>query len=122
MTLLLWIGVAIAGGLGSVLRLLVDDAVRARHPDAAFPRGLLVVNVSGALALGLITGLALGHDASLLLGVALIGAYTTFSTWMLDTVAAASARLVAVAVGNVVASLALGLMAAAAGRALGAAL
>lgn len=122
MTVVLWIGVALAGGIGSVLRLVVDEAVRARVPAGGFPSGILVVNVSGALALGLVAGLALGHDASLLLGTALVGAYTTFSTWMLDTVNAASARLVAFAIGNVVVSLVLGIAAAAAGRALGAAL
>jgi CrcB protein len=121
-TAVLWIAVAVAGGIGAVLRLLVDEAVRGRHPGETFPRGILVVNVSGALALGLVTGLALGHDASLLVGTALIGAYTTFSTWMLDTVAAASARLVAEAVINVAGSLALGLAAAALGRAVGAGL
>jgi len=121
-TVVLWIGVALAGGIGSVLRLVVDEAVRARVPAGGFPSGILVVNVSGALALGLVAGLALGHDASLLLGTALVGAYTTFSTWMLDTVNAASARLVAFAIGNVVVRLVLGIAAAAAGRALGAAL
>lgn len=127
MSVLLWLGVAIAGGAGSVLRLLVDEAVRARIPGGdvpagAFPAGLLVVNVSGALALGLVVGLAPGHDAALLVGTGLIGAYTTFSTWMYDTVLAASARLWAVAAANVLVGLALGLAAAAAGRALGAAL
>ncbi|WP_026910116.1 fluoride efflux transporter CrcB [Patulibacter minatonensis] len=120
MTLLTWLGVALAGGVGSVLRFLVDEAVRARVPGASFPRGILVVNVSGALLLGLVSGLALPHDASLIVGTALIGAYTTFSTWMLDTVNAASARLAGVAVANVLVSLALGLAAAALGRALGA--
>ena len=122
MTVLLWLGVAMAGGAGAVLRLVVDEAVRARHPGDGFPTGILVVNLSGALALGLVAGLAVGHDATLLAGTALIGAYTTFSTWMLDTVVAASARLRAVAVANVVVGLTLGLGAAAAGRALGAAL
>lgn len=122
MTVVLWIGVALAGGIGSTLRLVVDEAVRARWPAGGFPTGILVVNVSGALALGLVAGLTLGHDAALLLGTALVGAYTTFSTWMLDTVNAASARLVAFAVGNVVVGLASGIAAAAAGRALGAAL
>jgi CrcB protein len=121
-TPVLWLGVALAGGAGAVLRFLVDEAVRARRPGGAFPAGILVVNVSGALALGLVAGLALGHDAALVIGTGLVGAYTTFSTWMLDTVAAASRRLVGVAVANVVVSLALGIAAAAAGRALGAAL
>jgi CrcB protein len=118
---LLWLGVALAGGCGAVLRFLVDEAVRART-GGAFPSGILVVNVTGALVLGLLSGLALSDDAHLVLGIALVGSYTTFSTWMLDTVAAASRGLLAVAALNVGASLALGLAAAAIGRALGAAL
>lgn len=122
MTLLAWLGVAVAGGTGSVLRLLVDEAVRSRFPAGGLPLGTLVVNVSGALALGFVAGLGIGEDGALLVGTALIGAYTTFSAWMLDTVTAASARLVVVAAANVGASLVLGLAATAAGRALGAAL
>jgi CrcB protein len=70
--------------------------------------------------LGLLVGLAPGHDVALLAGTALVGAYTTFSTWMFDTVAAASRGAFAVAAANVVVSLGLGVAAAAAGRALGA--
>jgi CrcB protein len=118
---LLWLGVVLAGGCGAVLRFLVDEAVSART-DGPFPVGILAVNVSGALVLGVVSGLALGHDAYLVVGIALVGSYTTFSTWMLDTVAAASRRLLAVAALNVGLSLALGLAAAALGRVLGAAL
>ncbi len=120
MTVLLWVGVALAGGAGAVLRLLADEAVRSRIPADGFPAGILVVNLSGALVLGLLAGLAPGDDVALLAGTALVGAYTTFSTWMLDTVAAASRGATAIAVGNVVLGLALGVAAAAAGRALGA--
>ena len=118
---LLWLGVVLAGGCGAVLRYLVDEAVRVRT-DGAFPAGILAVNVTGALVLGLLSGLALSDDAYLVLGIALVGSYTTFSTWMLDTVAVASRGLLAVAALNVGVSLALGLAAAALGRALGAAL
>jgi CrcB protein len=116
-----WLGVVLAGGCGAVLRFLVDEAVRARA-GGAFPSGILAVNVSGALLLGLLSGLALGDDTYLVLGTALVGSYTTFSTWMLDTVAAASRGLLALAALNVGLSLALGLAAAALGRALGAVL
>lgn len=122
MTVVLWVGVALLGGLGSVLRLLVDETVRARVPADGFPTGILVVNLSGAAVLGLLSGLALDHDASLLLGTALVGAYTTFSTWMLDTVNAAGARMASFAVLNVVMALCLGFAAASLGRALGAGL
>ena len=121
MTALTWVGVAVLGGTGAVLRLVVDEAVRARVPGP-FPAGILVVNVVGAFLLGLLAGLAPDPDVALLLGTAFVGAYTTFSTWVLDVAVAASARLRALAVANVVVPLVAGLAAAALGRALGAAL
>lgn len=117
----LWAGVAVLGGTGSVLRLLVDEVVRTRF-SGPFPAGILAANVSGAFVLGVLTGLALDPDAALLLGTAFVGAYTTFSTWMLDVLDAASARRWAIAATNVGGSLVLGLGAAALGWALGAAL
>ena len=76
-------GIALLGGLGAVARLLLDGAVSA-HAGRAFPWGTLAVNLSGAFALGAVTGAALGDDATRLLGTGLLGAYTTFSTWMLE--------------------------------------
>jgi fluoride exporter len=106
----IWVGVALLGGLGAVLRHLVAELV----PSARFPLGILAVNVSGSLALGVVSGLALSGDALLLAATALIGSYTTFSTWMLDT-----ARLpLALAALNVGGSLAAGVAAVALGRAL----
>ena len=84
MTTLVWAGVVLIGGAGSVLRFLVDGAVSSRT-GRAFPYGTLVVNLSGALVLGLLTGLALSGDDALLAGTAAVGSYTTFSTWMLET-------------------------------------
>ena len=84
MTALVWFGAFLIGGVGSVARFVVDGAV-ARRLGRAFPFGTLVINLSGALMLGLVTGLALGSNASLLAGTAAIGSYTTFSTWMFET-------------------------------------
>src|SRR5262249_39681290 len=84
MSVLLWAGVVLMGGAGSVIRFLADGAV-ASAAGRDFPLGTLAVNVSGAVILGLITGLALGHDEALLAGTAAVGSYTTFSTWMLET-------------------------------------
>ena len=50
-----------------------------------FPFGTLAVNVSGAMILGLLTGLALGQRSGPAGGTAAVGSYTTFSTWMLET-------------------------------------
>jgi fluoride exporter len=117
-SVLLWGAVALIGGAGSVLRFLVDGAVSATA-EGDFPLGTLAVNVSGAIILGLITGLALGHDQALLAGTAAVGSYTTFSTWMLETHRPAQDGEPGLAWRNVGISLVCGLAAAAVGRALG---
>jgi len=118
-SVLLWGAVALIGGAGSVLRFLVDGAVGAAA-EGDFPVGTLAVNVSGAIILGLITGLALGHDQALLAGTAAVGSYTTFSTWMLETQRLTEERRHTTAVLNVLISLTLGIAAAALGRLIGA--
>jgi len=78
---------AAAGGLGAGLRYIVDVAVM-RGRRGAFPLGILIVNVTGALALGIITGLgsAIGGDVATIIGVGALGGYTTFSTVSGETV------------------------------------
>jgi CrcB protein len=115
---LLWLGIALLAGLASVARFLLDAAVSARA-GGRFPFGTLTVNLSGALLLGLLVGLSLRGHAYLLAGTAVLGSYTTFSTWMFE-----SHRLAEDGEGwalalNVVASLALGVAAVAAGRVIG---
>ena len=107
------------GGIGSVSRFVVDRAV-ARRAVRSFPFGTLTVNITGAVLLGFITGLALNHHAALLTGTAFVGAYTTFSTWMLETHRLAEERQIGPAVANIVVSVALGIPAALAGQTLGA--
>lgn len=118
MTVLVWLGVLVGGGTGATLRFLVDGAV-ARRIGSPFPFGTLVVNLSGAVLLGLFAGLALPHDVSLIVGTGTVGSYTTFSTWMLETQRLAEERQVRYAAVNVVASVALGVAAAALGRWIG---
>jgi fluoride exporter len=119
MNAVVWAGVVLIGGCGSVLRFVVDGAVAARL-GKGFPFGTLVVNVSGAMILGLITGLALSGSEALLAGTAAVGSYTTFSTWMLETQRLAEERQNRSAALNVVVSLVLGVAAAALGRLIGA--
>lgn len=86
MTPLLFAGVAVAGGVGAGLRYLIDLGVQ-RLVGARLPWGVLVVNLTGAFALGLLTGA--WSDAAVLwmLGTGLLGGYTTFSAVAVATVA-----------------------------------
>jgi CrcB protein len=113
-----WIGVGALGAVGALLRFFIDGVVSSRV-DSELPVGTLAINLSGAVLLGLIVGLALPRDDSTLVGTATIGSYTTFSTWMLEThrlVEAGEMRWAAV---NLLFSLGLGLGAAALGRLIG---
>lgn len=115
MTIAIWAGVVLAGGIGSVLRFLMDGAV-GRRVARSFPFGTLIVNVTGAALLGFVGGLALSRSLVLLIDTAFIGSYTTFSTWMLETQRLAEERQVWSAAANIVVSAALGAAAALLGQ------
>ena len=116
--LLLWLGVGVLGGLGALARVLLDAAVSSRAAGR-FPLGTLVVNVSGAALLGVLVGISLSGDAYLLAGTAVLGSYTTFSTWMLESHRLAEDGEARILAANVLLSLLLGLAAVAAGRLIG---
>lgn len=84
MTAPAWIAVALAGGGAAVARFAIDAALGARtaHP---FPLGILAVNLAGTLALGLVAGAALEGEALVVVAGGVLGSFTTFSTWMLDS-------------------------------------
>jgi CrcB protein len=113
----LWAGVGALGGLAAVARLVVDEAVAWRI-TARLPLGTLIVNVSGSLVLGVLAGAGVSGDSYLLTGVAVLGSYTTFSTWMLEsrTLAGEGQRGALAALANVLGSLVLGVGAVALGR------
>jgi fluoride exporter len=113
-TATIWAGVCLLGGFGAVLRFLVDRAVTKRK-SSSFPLGTFAINISGAWLLGFLGGLALRPDVALLAGTAFVGAYTTFSTWMLETQRLGEERQVSSAFVNIALSLLLGLAAAALG-------
>jgi fluoride exporter len=116
-----WIAVALLGSAGSIARFLLDGAV-SRRSRSSFPLGTLVVNASGTLMLGLLTGLALSGQALLLVGSALIGSYTTYSTWMLETHRLGEDGRLRQGALNVTVSVVVGLGAIALGRTIGGAL
>lgn len=120
-SVLLWFGVAVVGGLAAVARFELDGLVQGRF-DTELPLGTLVVNGLGSLLLGLLVGLEVTDSDLLLAGVATLGSFTTFSTWMLETHRLAEEGDTGVAWLNVVGSIALGLAAAGLGWVVGAAL
>jgi len=103
-----WLGIAALGGVGAVARFLLDRAVSARA-GTTFPWGTLAVNVTGSFALGAV-------GANVVVGTGLIGAYTTFSTWMLESHRLAEDGRRRAAVVNIVGSLVVGVPAAWLGR------
>jgi CrcB protein len=92
---MLILGLYVAGMLGAPARYLVDGFVvdRAR---GELPVGTFVVNVTGSLFLGFLTGLALYHafpaTPRALLGTGFCGAYTTFSTFAYELIRLAEDR------------------------------
>jgi fluoride exporter len=113
-----WTGIGLLGGAGALLRFLVDGLLAGRL-GRDFPLGTFVVNMSGAAVLGLLVGLGLTGDGLLLAGTATLGSYTTFSTWMLESQRLVEDGELAIAAGNVLLSLVVGLGAVALGRFIG---
>jgi len=116
---LLFIGAALAGGVGAALRYLADLGI-ASLAGRRFPWGIFAVNLSGSFALGFVTTAL--PDQAFLLGAGLLGGYTTFSTAMLDTVALWRDGERPASVFNAIGTLLFGLLAACLGLLLGAAL
>lgn len=115
--------VFVGGGLGSVLRYAFATAVQRALPDP-FPSGTFLVNLAGCFAIGLVGALgleraALSPEARTFLMVGILGGFTTFSSFAWETLGLLSVRDVARAALYVGGSVVLGLLGAAAGRALG---
>ena len=112
------LAVALAAGVGAVARYVLDQVVQHRT-GSAFPYGTLLVNASGSLLLGLVTGLSIRHDlpstTALVVGVGFAGGYTTLSTWAWESLALAETGKLLQATANVLGSFAVGLVAAGAG-------
>jgi len=83
-TPLVFVAVAVAGGIGAVARYLLDVAVR-RRTGERFPWGILAVNLSGALLLGILSPLPADEAWRWIIGTGLLGGYTTFSAVAVTT-------------------------------------
>ncbi|WP_342025190.1 fluoride efflux transporter CrcB [Arthrobacter citreus] len=89
MTPLIFLVLMLAGGLGAVARFVIDGLVRSRL-KTTFPWATTIINVSGSLVLGLLTGLTFMRleptDLSVIIGAGFLSGYTTFSTASYETV------------------------------------
>ncbi len=75
--------VGIGGALGSLTRYQLGRFISQRS-GSSFPIGTFLINISGAILLGFLTGLDTPENIGLLLGDGFLGAYTTFSTFMYE--------------------------------------
>lgn len=118
MNLLLVMG---GGAVGSGARYLTGRAAFAVF-GPGWPWGTLIANVLGGLLMGVLAGvlarMAAGEPWRLLLGVGVLGGYTTFSSFSLETVAMAQRGEWAAALGYVAASVLGSILALVAGLAL----
>jgi CrcB protein len=114
--------VALCGGFGAVARFVVDGLVRGRVRSIGSV-GTIVINVTGAIALGIIAGLVAAHvaqpDWQIVVGTGFLGGYTTFSTTSFETVRLIQQGRFRLAVGLALSQLTLALAGAAGGYAIG---
>jgi CrcB protein len=114
MTPLVFLALALAGGVGAMSRFVLDGVIRARFAGSA-PWGTITINLSGSLVLGLLTGVAaaglLPDEWLAIAGAGFLGGYTTFSTASVETVRILQERRwgtgIVVALGTLVAAVAL---------------
>ena len=122
---MVWLAIAVGGALGSVARHGVNVLIHHRWPLMRFPLATLVVNIAGCLIIGVLAGLVISERITLrfywreFLFVGLLGGFTTFSTFGLDTLTLMRTHSAPAAMWNVAGHVALGLLAVQAGLLLG---
>lgn len=109
--------VALGGAIGSVARFKLSGWVLHQTPNWRFPAGTVLVNIIGCLIAGLLAGMAVKQDvftpeARVFLFTGLLGGFTTFSAFGLETLLLLKRGEAGVAIANIVLSIAIGLLAA----------
>lgn len=110
----LWL-VALGGAIGAVARATLSTAIQLRWPST-LPWGTIVVNLTGCLILGLLSGVLesrphLDAQWRAFGAVGILGAFTTFSTFENETLTLLQRGEIGPALGNVAISVACGLAA-----------
>lgn len=110
--------IALAGGLGAAVRLLVDGLIRDGR-SSTYPWATTLINVSGAFLLGLLMAGGMGTEAKAIVGIGFLGGYTTFSTASIETARLAHDGRYRAALANSLGMLLIAVAAAALGYCLG---
>lgn len=88
--LLNYLAIALGGAIGACLRFAISEWMLHLF-GRAFPFGTLLVNILGSFVIGLLYGLLLSEQIApnpwrIFIGIGILGAFTTFSTFSMDTV------------------------------------
>lgn len=107
--------VALGGGIGAVARYKLGGLILHHSTNWKFPLSTFVINVSGCLLAGLLAALVVKHDffspdARLFLFTGLLGGFTTFSAFGLETVYLLQRNEVLLAMANVISSAGIGIL------------
>lgn len=113
-----WIAVGLLGGVAAAARFALDHEISIRN-RGEFPLGILAVNLLGALAIGVVAGSTLDGETATIVTGGVIGSFTTFSTWVLDSHRLAAAGRAELAWLNIGLSVVAGFAAVALGQWLG---
>lgn len=112
-----WVLVGVGGGLGAMLRHGLNMAVQRWFATSAFPVGIFLINVLGSGVIGLLAGLigsqqlVMSTEARAFVIVGILGGFTTFSSFSLDTLTLLRAGSTGLALVNVVGQVGLSLIA-----------
>lgn len=86
-----WVAVAVGGALGSTVRHGLNHLIQQRNIVGSFPAGIFVINVVGSVGIGVLAGLLASNRTQLsesmraFLAIGVLGGFTTFSSFSLDT-------------------------------------
>jgi fluoride exporter len=90
---MIWLLVGVGGALGSIARHGLNHVIHQRNLTATFPIGIFVINVVGSAAIGALAGLIasgrapISYETRTFLVVGVLGGFTTFSSFSLDSMA-----------------------------------